>query len=121
MAVVVSTGAMAKSPFVDCAVRTGQNASIFLRPDVSPTVNGIGLEPGDEIVALDSEGTCVGKAVWQGEAVAISIWGDDEMTPAKDGLAIGESIRFVVFDASQNLIFGYDQGSRIIDFEQQFP
>ncbi|MBT8401400.1 MAG: T9SS type A sorting domain-containing protein [Rhodothermia bacterium] len=121
LAVVISTGALAKSPFVDCAVRTGQNASIFLRADVSPTVNGLTLEPGDEVVALDSEGTCVGKAVWQGETVAVSVWGDDEMTPAKDGLAIGERIRFIVFDASENLIYGLEEGTATIDFEQDFP
>ncbi len=121
LAAVISTGALAKSPFVDCAVRTGQNASIFFRADISPTINGLTLEAGDEIVALDSEGTCVGKAVWQGETVAVSVWGDDEMTPAKDGLAVGEEIRFIVFDASENLIYGYEDEAATVDFEQEVP
>ena len=121
MAFAFSVATQAKSPFVECSARTGHNASIFVRTEVTPTVNGLSLEAGDEIVAIDDQGTCVGKALWEDNTVAITVWGDDQMTPQKDGLAIGEALRLIVYDTSENLIFGFDDGSATVEFDQKFP
>ncbi len=122
MASVVSVGAMAKSPYVECAVRTGQNASVFIRAEVNPTINGVRLAAGDEIVLVDSEGVCVGKTVWNNETTSITVWGDDEITPDKDGLTTGERLTFIVFDASENVIYGADATSPgIVEYDGEFP
>ncbi len=122
MASVISAGAMAKSPFVECAVRTGQNAGVFIRADVNPTINGVQLAPGDEIVLIDSDGVCVGKTVWNNETTSITVWGDDETTPEKDGLAVGERLTFIVFDASENMIYGSDPSSPgRVEYNAGFP
>ena len=43
-----------------------------------------------EIGVFDSEGLLVGSAVSGGKFAAITLWGDDELTPEKDGLLSGE-------------------------------
>ncbi len=121
LAALVSTGTAAKSPYVECAARTGQNASVFIRSDVNPTINGVVLEEGDEIVVLDTNGRCAGKAVWTGDTASITVWGDDEMTEAVDGLQPGERLRFVVYDVSEDAIFGSDESSVEISFDAEFP
>ncbi len=121
LASFVGTGALAKSPFVECAVRTGQNASVFIRADVTPTINGVAIEEGDEIVVLGQNGACAGKVVWTGETASITIWGDDEMTDSVDGLRVGEALHFVVFDASENMIFGSAPTDVGVAFDTEFP
>ena len=121
IATALSTGAFAKSAFVECAVRTGQNASIFIRSEVTPTINGVALDKGDEVVVLDKNGACAGKATWTGETMSITVWGDDEMTEEIDGLNAGDPLRFVIYDASDNLIFGADGAGIDVGFDSEFP
>ena len=121
MAFIISPGVVAKSPFVECAVRTGQNASVFIRADVNPTINGVLLDEGDEIVVLDQSGACAGKATWTGETASITVWGDDEMTDVVDGLQLGERLRFIVYDVSENAVFGSQEASAEVVFDSEFP
>lgn len=121
MATLISTGVVAKSPYVECAIRTGQNASVFIRTDVSPTLNGAVLEEGDEIVILDRNDVCAGKAVWTGETVSITVWGDDEMTDVIDGLQVGDPLRFVVYDVSAGMVFGTKDAEVAVGFDSDFP
>ncbi|MCF8370960.1 MAG: T9SS type A sorting domain-containing protein [Bacteroidales bacterium] len=44
-----------------------------------------------EIGMFDTEGLLVGSAMVNGDFVAITLWGDDETTPEKDGLVPGEA------------------------------
>ena len=121
IAALISTGTVAKSAYVECAVRTGQNASVFIRSEVNPTINGVLLDEGDEIVVLDRNGRCAGKAVWTGETASITVWGDDEMTEVIDGLQLGERLRFVVYDVSENAIFGSNETDVEVSFDAEFP
>ncbi len=121
MAAIISPGASAKSPYVECAARTGQNATVFIQADVSPTINGVLLDSEDEIIVVDQNGNCAGKAVWTGETASITVWGDDEMTETVDGLQLGESLRFIVYDASEQMIYGSDASSVDVEFETDFP
>ncbi len=121
MAAIISTGAAAKSPYVECAVRTGQNASVFIRAEVTPTINGVVLEEGDEIIVLDQNNACAGKTVWTGRTTSITVWGDDEMTVDVDGLQAGDRLRFIVFDASENKIFGTAEADVAVGFDSGFP
>ena len=121
MAAIISIGAEAKSPYVECAVRTGQNATVFIQADVTPTINGVVLENGDEIVVVDQNRRCAGKAVWTGETASITIWGDDEMTETVDGLQLGERLRFLVYDGSEHKIYGSEESTVDVEFDGDFP
>ena len=46
---------------------------------------------GDEIAAYDESGRLIGSTLFSGDNIALTVWGDDLTTTAKDGLAIGES------------------------------
>lgn len=83
---------------------TGSNATIMLPASANPQVNGAPIENGDEIGLFRSNGLCCGAAVWQGQNLAITAWGDDSMTPDTiDGFVQGDTIYYRSWDASQNL------------------
>jgi uncharacterized coiled-coil protein SlyX len=85
LAFVLCTTAMAQR--VDCNQNTGNNASIFLVKDGT-------LAPGDEVRAFSGAG-CVGETILpedQALAYALTVWGDDEISPEVDGLTAGEAI-----------------------------
>lgn len=73
----------------DCPVNTGNNGTIFLR------VDGVDLHPGEAVYAVNEIGSCVGyaDAPSSPEYFAVTVWGDDEITPAVDGLLPLEQIR----------------------------
>lgn len=86
--------------FVDCAFRTGGNATIGI-PAAIVQEGGIVLEPGDEIAIFTPDGaTCTGAVVWNGSNTAISAWGDDPQSDAVDGLQEGDELRFRIWDQS---------------------
>ncbi|MBN2357151.1 choice-of-anchor D domain-containing protein [candidate division KSB1 bacterium] len=72
--------------------RTGQNAVLILPAEV--VRRDIQIQPGDEIGAFTPSGLCCGSGVWQGENLAITIWGDDDQSETIDGFRTGESISF---------------------------
>ncbi|MBN1541045.1 hypothetical protein JW992_02790, partial [candidate division KSB1 bacterium] len=77
---------------------TGENATIILPVDASPHYSdGKTLEVGDEIGLFNHKGHCCGAAVWQGENLAITAWGDDAMTDTLDGFAADDTLRFRVW------------------------
>ena len=92
--------AFAQSHFADCASMTGSNASIILSTAINPTVDGTGIEAGDEIAVFTPEGICAGAGTWSGGNMSITAWGDDIITPDKDGFAAGDPISFRLWDAS---------------------
>lgn len=92
--------AQAQSHFGACVSMTGGNGSIILSTAINPTIDGNGLEPGDEIAVFTPEGTCAGAGTWSGENMSITAWGDDIITSAKDGFAVGDAISFHLWDAS---------------------
>ena len=54
-------------------------------------------EIGDEIAVLNTTGEVVGCSVFEGGDLAISIWGDDEMTDNPENLKEGESFELVIW------------------------
>ncbi len=83
-----------------------------LSADLNPTPTWLGVygkvtylgapvEKGDEVRAYTPEGILVGKFVIEkattDEYGFMPIYGDDPYTPAKDGAATGDAIRFVLF------------------------
>lgn len=52
------------------------------------------LKVGSKIIALDESGGLVGEETFLGNNLVLTIWGDDQTSPDKDGLSVGE--RFFV-------------------------
>ena len=54
------------------------------------------IREGDELAAYDKEGNMVGSIALQEGHNAIAVWGDDDITEEKEGLAIGEVFSLVL-------------------------
>ena len=59
---------------------------------------------GDEIAAYNSKGVLVGSVTFNGEATALTVWGDDSTTDLKEGLIVGEEINLEIWKKSDNTI-----------------
>ena len=82
-------------------VNTGISHTIIIPVSALITIDGEGIDPGDYLgVFHDSAGVlvCAGMERWTGlENLALSAFGDDPTTPAKDGFVAGEAFRWRVF------------------------
>ena len=54
---------------------------------------------GDEIAAYGEDGKLIGSTTFQGNHIALTVWGDDLTTDKKDRLNEGESIRFKLWNS----------------------
>jgi hypothetical protein len=88
---------------------TGVSHTIIIPASVNPAIDGTPLVSGDYVgVFYDSSGTlaCAGFEAWSGStALALAAFGDDPTTPAKDGLAAGELLRWKVWRHSDGHAF----------------
>lgn len=98
--------ASAAQHFTDCAFGTGTSATLVLPVSADIAVDGARVQEGDEIAVYTSDGVCAGVETWTGENLAIAVWGDDIVTPDKDGLVVGEPLTFRVWDASNDAVLG---------------
>ncbi|MCX6257076.1 MAG: SprB repeat-containing protein [Bacteroidia bacterium] len=92
------------SPFNWTYINSGANHTILLPTGVI-TLNGNPIAPGDYIgvfYSLSGGIACGGYALWTGEVNAESAWGDDALTPEKDGFANNESFQWQVWHAVGN-------------------
>ena len=96
---------------------TGSNATVAIPLTSNPNYNGTPIAPGDEIGVFTSGGLCVGATAWDGLAnIAITVWGDNTMTPEIDGIRVGELMLFHVWHRSTDSEYSdvrvtYSQGS----------
>jgi hypothetical protein len=63
---------------------------------------GIRIEAGDILGAFDEFGKCYGLALWDEEAMGITLFGDDKTTTSTDGFNEGGQIYFKVFKTITN-------------------
>lgn len=89
--------------FQACASRTGASATVILPAQAEILLPADAIAPGDEVAVLSPSGTCAGAAVWTGDAVALTVWGDDPFTPEIDGLSPGDPLTFAVYDVSNGV------------------
>ena len=54
---------------------------------------------GDEIAAYGEDGELIGSTTFQGNHIALTVWGDDLTTDKKDGISEGESISFKLWNS----------------------
>jgi hypothetical protein len=111
-----SGSASAQSHFADCTSNTGDSASIILSAEINPTIDGVPFVEKTEIAVYTGDGACAGAAVWTGNSLSITAWGDDIMTPSKDGYAAGESMKFRVWDPRTSTEYGVGSGSVTITY-----
>ena len=79
---------------------TGNNGTIVVQTSANPNIDGAALASGDEIGAFTPSGLCVGAIVWSESNSAITVWGDNDQTPAVDGIKNGEQIYYRLWDKS---------------------
>ncbi len=85
---------------------TGTNANIGLLPTGTFTIGQRPFQAGDAIGAFFTDGAvtkCAGYLVWNGNQFGFVVWGDDALSPIKDGFAIGEQFTFKVWDATNQI------------------
>ncbi|MBN2281656.1 MAG: hypothetical protein JXQ65_13830 [Candidatus Marinimicrobia bacterium] len=82
---------------------TGENTTIVVPAVINPVdEQGNTLSVGDEIAVFNTRGQCCGMEIWRGENIAITVWGDNEMTAAVDGLLSGDTLFFKLWDKSRH-------------------
>ena len=82
---------------------TGNNMTALVQASINPTVGGSAIANGDEIGVFTPAGLCVGSTIWNGSNTAITVWGDNDQTPATDGMNAGDTLKYRVWDASLSL------------------
>lgn len=84
---------------------TGNNATVAILLTTEPKIGDIPLQYGDEIGAFTPEGLCVGAVVWNNQNTALTVWGDNELSPQIDGIQVGQEIKFRVWKQSSDSEF----------------
>lgn len=85
---------------------TGINHTLILPEGLnSELLSGSSLEDGDKVgVFFDDNGEliCAGFTTWEGTTTIIPAQGDDVTTNIKDGFDLGETFKWMIWDASEN-------------------
>ena len=79
----------------DEPINTGNNMIIGLPLNSWEFIPSV----GDEIAAYGEDGKLIGSTTFQGDHIALTIWGDDLTTDRKDGIGEGESINFRLWNS----------------------
>lgn len=82
---------------------TGNNGIVSIPAIALPKANNTAIDIGDEIGVFSPQGLCVGAAVWTGANIGITIWGDNDRTPAIDGISYGERLGYKIWKKSNNI------------------
>lgn len=90
-------------------VNTGISHTIILPNSANPNIDGTPLSTGDYVgVFYDSSGTlvCAGYERWGGSgSIAVSAFGDDPTSGAKDGFAAQETFQWRMFRAGEGTVY----------------
>ena len=95
-------------------VNTGSNHTVM----ILETAWEEGIREGDELAAYDKDGNMVGSIALQQGHNAIAVWGDDDITEEKEGLALGEVFTLVLYKGATDEMVTlkapeYDRGSNV--------
>ncbi|MDX1546411.1 MAG: T9SS type A sorting domain-containing protein [Rhodothermales bacterium] len=106
LSVLPSMRAQAQTHFTGCLDGTGNvfNATVVVPVGSTPSINGTPLSDGSEIAVFSDDPAypdlCAGVLVWQNQHAFLTVWGDDDLTPERDGLLEGETLRYRVWDSA---------------------
>ena len=92
--------ASAQTHFSGCVSLTGNSAHVLIPAGVTASIDGNAAATGDELAVFTPGGTCAGSVVWGTSSRALTMWGDDRVTPTADSFVDGDAIRFAFWDAS---------------------
>jgi hypothetical protein len=87
---------------------TGIMHTILIPDTCLITMDGLPIGSGDYIgVFYTDNGTleCGGYVVWNGQVTALTAWGDDAVTPEKDGFEEGEDFTFVIWSSATGILW----------------
>lgn len=111
-----STQGRATAHFDKCSTGTGSNATVVLSGSGVVSIDGVPLSGNYEIAAFTTDGVCAGAGRWEGQTLAFAVWGDDVVTPEKDGFLVGEPLTFRVWDESASLELGTSLSQEEVSF-----
>jgi hypothetical protein len=100
--------------------------TILMDSDTDPTLDGIAIEPGDEIGMFNKDGVCVGAIAWENDVTYITAWGKDGSTP---GYLAGEEFQYRLWSAAADkeydniTVVHHDVDDNVIDgeFDNNLP
>ncbi|MCF8364647.1 MAG: hypothetical protein K9H16_02615, partial [Bacteroidales bacterium] len=103
-------------------INTGNVAGVIIAYEADPNINGIPINQGDMIGAffVDENGDmrCGGIIHWPDTAgIVMTVYGDDNSTPEKEGFAYAEYINYKLFSWEYMAEFDVDQ----IELDPEFP
>ncbi len=84
--------------------QTGNNSTIIVPASASMTIGNRDIQVGDAIGAFYSsngEEFCAGYVVWPDSSTALTVWGDNDQTPGKDGYAVNEDYYLKLWDGEE--------------------
>ncbi|MCX6258398.1 MAG: hypothetical protein NTW49_10955 [Bacteroidia bacterium] len=100
-----AAGGGAGSPFNWTYINSGNNESVLVQTGVV-TINSNPISIGDYIgvfyTATGGGIACCGYAMWTNANTNIVVWGDDSMTPDKEGYSPGDTIKYKVWRTSNH-------------------
>ncbi|MCF8373255.1 MAG: T9SS type A sorting domain-containing protein [Bacteroidales bacterium] len=100
------------SPFhFGVAQNTGSNMSLAIPSEAWP--NGFSPQNNGEIAIYSNSGQLVGSARFTGQNIALSIWGNDELSQECDGLLPGESFEIRYWSPNKE-----EKAIRIVEWEK---
>ncbi|GMQ81589.1 MAG: hypothetical protein BMS9Abin05_1021 [Rhodothermia bacterium] len=111
LSALLAIPANAQSHFTSCLDGKGNifNATLILPLSAAPTINSIPLAVGSEVAVFSAEPgaqeLCVGVLTWKNVNSALTIWGDDPITPVRDGLRLSNQFSFRIWDSSLGIEF----------------
>lgn len=118
-----ASGLNAQTAHFTFTSNTGNNATVAIPLGANPNINGIPLQPGDEVGVfadglVNPDSFCVGAVVWNGANNAITVWGDNDQTPQLDGIRAGSPMYFHVWQRSTGIEYSdvhvnYSEGNGI--------
>ena len=83
---------------------TGNDMTVIVQTTINPTINGQPLVSGDEIGVFTPAALCVGATTWNGvNNIAITVYGDNDYTTIIDGIKVGETLSYRIWDSSLTL------------------
>jgi photosystem II stability/assembly factor-like uncharacterized protein len=86
---------------------TGNSSTIIVPASINPMIGNRPFQTGDAIGLFYQQTAgvwkCGGYLVWNGNNLAITVWGDDDITTIKDGFAVNEPYAFRVWDVVNHI------------------
>ncbi len=89
------TSIITEMPVHFTAQQTGANMTVGI-----PT-SAHSLNIGDEVAVYSASGTLVGSALYNGQNMAVAVYGDDELTEATEGIAMNENFNMKVWNSTE--------------------